>query len=156
MLLAYPTLIPTARLAVPRILLVEDDSTVRELLLKILEHAGYPCTSVADSHAALALSDQDLSRIDLLVTDIMIPGLDGPALSVRLRERHPDLQVLLISAWLRPGESRVPRNQLLPKSRRGQGGPGRPSAPDATGLDLLPKPFGFHELLERVGMVLKS
>jgi DNA-binding response OmpR family regulator len=155
MILPFPKPAQANTPSLPRILLVEDDDAVRELVASILQHAGYPCTSVADSRAALALSDIELAGVELLVTDVLVPGLDGPALSHRLRERHPDLEVLLISAWLRPGELRVPADQLLPKPRTSLARMPTGLAPDASGMSLLAKPFGFDELVARVKSALK-
>ena len=76
-----------------RILVVDDDPTVGEVVARYLEHAGYAVTVVADGHVALdkALADPP----DLVVLDLMLPGLDGLEVFRRLRARFPVPVVML-------------------------------------------------------------
>jgi len=76
-----------------RILVVDDDPTVGEVVARYLEHAGYAVTVVADGQVALdkALADPP----DLVVLDLMLPGLDGLEVFRRLRERFPVPVVML-------------------------------------------------------------
>ena len=79
-----------------RLLLVEDDVSVRLLLREMLTELGYRVRTAASASAALTLVDGDLP-CDLLITDLGLPDLDGADLAERLRERWPGLPVLFVS-----------------------------------------------------------
>ncbi|MEH3021789.1 MAG: PAS domain S-box protein [Pseudomonas oryzihabitans] len=79
-----------------RLLLVEDDVSVRLLLREMLTELGYRVRTAATASAALSLVDGEL-RCDLLITDVGLPDLDGGELAARLRERWPNLPVLFVS-----------------------------------------------------------
>jgi PAS domain S-box-containing protein len=78
-----------------RILLVEDEDSVRRLARRVLELHGYRVIDAADATAALELADDN--EFDLVLTDVMMPGMLGPALAAELRRRKPDLPVLFMS-----------------------------------------------------------
>ncbi len=80
-----------------RVLLVEDEAATRSGLRDVLEMLGYKTVAVEDAEQALAL-DPTLT-FDLLITDLMLPGLSGAALAEQLRERWPDLGVIVISGY---------------------------------------------------------
>jgi len=80
-----------------RVLLVEDEAATRSGLHDVLEMLGYKTVALGDAEQALAL-DPTLT-FDLLITDLMLPGLSGAALAERLRERWPDLGVIVISGY---------------------------------------------------------
>ena len=111
------------------LLLVEDDESVRELVVDFLRGAGYQVIEAGDAAEAEAKSRAEHGPIDLLVSDIVLPGLDGPGLSTRLRTLRPGLRTLLMSGY--PGEAVV-----------------QPS-PEA-GLTFLAKPFSRATLLKKV------
>ncbi len=79
-----------------RILLVEDDVLVRALATAVLRRAGYALTVRSDPREAVGL---DPASFDLLVTDIVMPGLGGPALATRLRAQRPDLRVIFMTGF---------------------------------------------------------
>lgn len=80
-----------------RILLVEDTDLLREPLERILLELGYDVLSVASAEEALdRLGD---GRVDMLVSDVMMPGLSGPQLADELRSRDASLPVLLLSGY---------------------------------------------------------
>lgn len=79
------------------ILLVEDETMIRELCRQILEQAGYRVTAVQSGRDAIEASTN--WEPDLLVTDIVMPGLRGTELAERLRQRWPELPVLFISGY---------------------------------------------------------
>ena len=118
-----PTSGPSAR-----ILVVEDERAVRDLVVRVLERAGHEVMSCPDGASAWELVNDGLARIDLLVTDSTMPGMTGPELASRLRERWEDLPVVLMS--------------------------GHPDAASAATADpdrsLLAKPFTGEELLKMV------
>jgi DNA-binding response OmpR family regulator len=118
--------------APPRVLIVEDDPTVAEVVSRYLERDGFAVECVADGRDALARADAQLP--DLVVLDIMLPGLDGLEVCRRLRARAP-IPVVMLTA--------------------------RGSEEDRVlGLDLgaddyVSKPFSPRELTARVKAVLR-
>jgi CheY-like chemotaxis protein len=85
---------------VSTILLVDDDVVVRKLLGSSLAGAGYRVLSAEDGEAAMRLASHDTEAIDVLVTDVQMPGIHGTELAARLTESRPGLQVILMSATL--------------------------------------------------------
>ena len=81
------------------ILLVEDDDAVRVTATRILERAGYTIYSAADGSEALAIHDRIGSRIDLVLTDMIMPEMSGRELVARIRERQPNIAVLVMSGY---------------------------------------------------------
>jgi two-component system cell cycle sensor histidine kinase/response regulator CckA len=81
------------------VLLAEDDAIVRSVAHRILSEAGYAVTEVATGTEGLAARER-IDELDLLVTDVVMPGMNGVELSRRLRERDPDLPVLYLSGYL--------------------------------------------------------
>ena len=118
-----------------RILVVEDDAQVRAVTTRILRGAGYQVATATDGPRALAMPEQALGEISLLVTDVVMPEMDGRVLAERLRGARPRLPVLYLSGY-------APDRAL-----DARGGPG---------LDFLPKPFTPAALLERVRSLLDA
>jgi CheY-like chemotaxis protein len=84
------------------ILLVDDDASLRSLAQIILEERGHRVL-VADGGAqALQIAHGDPGPIDLLVTDLVMPGMDGAELGRRLRALRPEIRVLLSQRWRSP------------------------------------------------------
>jgi DNA-binding NtrC family response regulator len=83
----------------PTILAVDDDRKVLGLLESVLTSAGYRVLTADGGRKAVELHEKASSRIDLLLTDVIMPDLTGPVLAERLRARQPDLQVLFISGF---------------------------------------------------------
>ena len=84
----------------PTILIVEDEELVREFAVELLCEFGYEVLSAADGHEAIALIDDGANRIDLLSTDIVMPGeLAGYALAREARRRRPALPILYTSGY---------------------------------------------------------
>jgi len=82
----------------PRILLIEDESAVRDLLRHALERRGYHVDIGCSGAEGLALCDQ-LDPPDLLITDLILPGATGPVIVERMRRRVPSVKVLLMSGY---------------------------------------------------------
>jgi two-component system, cell cycle sensor histidine kinase and response regulator CckA len=90
------------------LLLVEDESTVRSVLSDLLAALGYRCIVAANAIDAMRIIEANLFRLDLLVSDIKMPGeLDGLGLAEKMRALQPDVAILLISAY-----AESPRMQL--------------------------------------------
>ncbi len=83
----------------PRILLVEDDPSLRAVFVNFLRHAGYDVVEAEDGADALAVLDRERTPVDLVVTDVVMPHTGGPALVERLRARLPDIPVLYLSGY---------------------------------------------------------
>lgn len=82
-----------------RLLLVDDDSRVREVTAEGLRELGYDVVEADSGERALAILD-DGGRIDMLVTDVVMPGMSGPVLAAKTRQRRPNLPVVLITGYL--------------------------------------------------------
>jgi len=127
----------TARAArLQRVLIVEDDVIVRELLHEVLSEAGYEVATVANPAEAIALSERDPGRMDLMVTDVIMPGMDGRKLAARLAPARPDMAVLFISGY---PQQAISHNGDL-----------------EAGLAFIQKPFTPEALLRRVRQVLSE
>ncbi|WP_292041217.1 response regulator [Massilia sp. UBA6681] len=79
------------------ILLVDDEEAIVYVFQRYLERAGYRVTAVVDPNEALAIGSA--GGIDMLVTDFRMPGMTGADLIARLRELHPDLPALVVTAF---------------------------------------------------------
>jgi two-component system cell cycle sensor histidine kinase/response regulator CckA len=95
-----PSVEPAAAAAGRRgetVLLVEDESAVRALLAEVLRDAGYRVLTARGGPEALLLADRHRDRVDLLLTDVVMPGMRGGELARRLRALHPEARVLFMS-----------------------------------------------------------
>jgi len=124
--------LPTARPGA-RILVIEDDGDIADALRSHLEHAGHSVTVSADGTDGLALAGR--GGYDLLIVDLMLPGLDGYEVCRRLRDRSESLPILILTA--RASERERVRGLELGAD------------------DYLTKPFGMSELLARVKALLR-
>lgn len=112
------------------VLLVEDEGPVRRLIARILGMHDFRILEAGHGEEALALSEGFAGEIDLLVTDIMMPIMNGQELAARLSALRPGMAILFISGY--PGKFAA------------AGLEGRPS------VDYLAKPFRVEALLEKV------
>ena len=80
----------------PRILLAEDDDSLRGFLARALERAGYEVMACADGEEAAAVLDQDW---DLLLTDIVMPGMDGIEVARQAAALNPNLRIMFITGF---------------------------------------------------------
>jgi len=118
------------------ILVVEDEEAVRRMLADSLQEAGYEVLEAATCTEAMRLSEKPPGPINLLISDVVMPGMNGPELAERIRAKRPGLRVLFISGYTGDELSR----------RNGDSAPGK----------LLAKPFTHDELLSSVRRVLDS
>lgn len=108
--------VPLARGSGQTILLVEDEDALREATRRILEQAGY--TVVAVSEGALALEVAGEHEIDLLLTDVVMPEMQGHQLAAEMKARDPGLKALFISGFAQPvfaEASQMTAEQLIEK-----------------------------------------
>ncbi len=120
---------PTRRGKSATILVVEDETGIRELVRKILLRERYRVLEAGTAEEALTLSQGQ--SIDLLITDVMLPGIHGPELARQMQQAAPGLKTLFISGFT--GEEKVP-----------------------AGARFLAKPFTLSSLLDKVRAALES
>ncbi len=118
------------------ILLVEDEDGVRALTRHVLAACGYTVFDVIDGHEALALADTRTGKIDLLITDVVMPGLGGPEVAEQILRRFPGIRVLFVSGYT---DDAVVRHGLSEQ-----------------GVNFLQKPFSPPELAAKVRDVLDA
>ena len=111
------------------VLVVEDEAAVRMLVVEVLHELGYQVLEACDAGSALPCLNSE-QRLDLLVTDFGLPGLNGRQLVEAARQQRPELKVLFITGYV-PDEEM--RNDFL--------GPG---------MDILSKPFSIDTLAARI------
>jgi PAS domain S-box-containing protein len=81
------------------LLLAEDDAIMRKLTRKMLEEHGYKVLEAGDGEAALHVISHNSTRIDLILTDVVMKGMNGPELVLRLIESHPEMKVVYMSGY---------------------------------------------------------
>jgi DNA-binding response OmpR family regulator len=115
------------------VLVVEDDVVVRGLILDVLTELGYAALEAGDGPAGLRMVESD-SRIDLLITDIGLPGLNGRQLADAARLKRPGLKVLFMTGY---AESAAIAGGFL-----------------EPGMEMMTKPFPMDTLAGRIrGMI---
>ena len=117
------------------VLLVEDEPAVRSLVREVLVRQGYHVLEASNAREALELSEDRLEGIDLLLTDLVMPGLSGADLGRELQQAKPDLPVIYITGY---SEGALNARGLLGSDYR-----------------LLLKPFKAADLIDRVAEALE-
>jgi two-component system cell cycle sensor histidine kinase/response regulator CckA len=101
------------------ILLVEDEASVRAFASRALTLRGYTVLEAANAEEALARLEDRTLHIDLFVTDVVMPGMDGPAWVRRAHLDRPGVKVVFMSGYAEDGlaedQARVPNSVFLPK-----------------------------------------
>lgn len=118
------------------ILVVEDDESVRQLVVHVLREVGYTVLETANAREAMPMGREYAGRIDLLLTDVIMPGLSGVELAERLVPIRKDMRVLFISGYTHVAAM---DGSTLP-----------------SGSDFLKKPFTREELLRTVRNLLDA
>ncbi|HEY1612209.1 MAG TPA: ATP-binding protein [Rhizomicrobium sp.] len=138
-----PPLAETERIAAPRditgqdtILLVEDEEAVRSFAARALKLRGYHVLEAAGGEEALELVKLHAGAIHLLITDVVMPNMDGPTLVRAVKRLRPDMAVIFMSGYAEEAFRRHDEN--------------------AAELHFLPKPFGLKQLAAKVKDVLSS
>jgi len=118
------------------ILLVEDEDMVRAVAERALTRQGYTVDTAIDGEAALALlNDSETQSFDMVVSDVVMPNMDGPTMARHLRKVQPDLPILFMSGYA---------EEELRKSI------------DIDNIQFLPKPFSVSQIAQAVGKILSS
>lgn len=81
------------------ILLVEDETSVREVTRAVLEHAGYQVLESNGPEEAIRLGNEHQGRIGLLLSDVVMPGMNGPELALQLQRLQPGLITVFMSGY---------------------------------------------------------
>src|SRR2546423_5378786 len=116
------------------ILLVDDEQAVRAIVLKILRRANYNVLEAENGEAALRVAESHPGKIDLVITDMFMPGLRGPEVAQKLAMTRPGLRVLFMSGYADPDlGTAVP-----------------------AGANFLNKPFSGADLAKTVETALKG
>jgi len=118
------------------ILLVEDEDAVRVFSARALRNKGYQVLEAPSGESALEKLSEDGRRVDLLITDVVMPEMDGPTLMRHVRRIRPDIKVILISGYT---EDRF-----------------RDHLDGAQQVHFLPKPFSLKQLAAKVKEVLRG
>jgi PAS domain S-box-containing protein len=116
------------------VLVVEDETAVRDLVADVLEELGYRALEAADGPSGLKLLQSDM-RVDLLVTDVGLPGLNGRQLADAARERRPNLKILFMTGY---AENAAIANGFL-----------------EPGMQMITKPFAIEALAARIRDMLE-
>lgn len=115
-----------------RILLAEDDTVMREYLTRALTRAGYDVSAVDSGTAAMPLVETE--RFDLLLTDIVMPGMDGIELAQHAGEIAPDMRVMFITGF---AAVTLKSGRPMPQAR------------------VLSKPFHLRELVDEIDRIFE-
>jgi two-component system cell cycle sensor histidine kinase/response regulator CckA len=118
------------------VLLIEDDAIVRQLTARILRQQGYNVLVATHADEALLLAADQATRIDLFLSDVVMPGASGPTVIEQLSAGRPRAKVLFVSGY--PGDD---------VSRRGV---------NQTSFPFLAKPYSSEQLAQRVRQVLDA
>ncbi|MGN3973983.1 response regulator [Tsuneonella sp. SYSU-LHT278] len=117
-----------------RILLVEDEDMVRAVAERALVRAGYAVTACSDGEEGLAAVANG-GEFDLVISDVVMPGMDGPAMARAIRKARPALPVLFMSGY---AEEQL-RNDI-----------------DIADMHFIPKPFSVKQISDKVGGILSA
>jgi CheY-like chemotaxis protein len=131
-----PQLVPSATEGTETLLLVEDNDAIREISARALRRRGYFVHEARNGEEAIAWASQASRRINMLITDVVMPGVSGPNLAARLTQRNPNLRVLYMSGYA-DGTTDV-------------------HGAFWGGVPLVQKPFTPAQLAERVRMALDA
>jgi len=117
------------------ILVAEDDEIIGKLIFRVLTESGYTVLVAKDPYEALEICENQSDRVDLLLTDMVMPGMNGRVLAERITARHPAIKVVWMSGYT--------DNEII-------------SPEELSGMIFLQKPFNKDELLRKIRMALDS
>jgi DNA-binding NtrC family response regulator len=120
----------------PRVLVVDDEEYIRTLLMQCLEREGYVVCVSSNGHEALKLATQYDGQIDLLITDVNMPGMSGVELANLFTSNHPSVPILIISG--RMDLTNLDQQQWNQRP-----------------MEVLPKPFRLDVLRRKVADAIR-
>jgi two-component system, cell cycle response regulator CpdR len=116
-----------------KILLAEDDPAVREFVRRALVHSGHDVTAVDDGLAAIEVLSAD--QFDMLITDIVMPGMDGIALALKASKDRPAMPILMMTGYAAERQRAHNLEALIHK--------------------VIAKPFSLRDICNAVAEILK-
>jgi two-component system cell cycle sensor histidine kinase/response regulator CckA len=116
--------------------LVEDEDAVRSFGARALRNKGYTVLEANSGEAAVTLLEEETPDVDLVITDVVMPKLDGPGLVQHIRQATPDIKVIFISGYTEDAF--------------------RKSLGEDEHIHFLPKPFSLKQLAGKVKEVLEE
>jgi CheY-like chemotaxis protein len=130
-----------------RIIVIDDEEDIRNVLVEVLERAGYDVDTAQDSDAGLQL--MRTKGADLVITDIIMPGKDGVDTAYQIRMEFPNTRIIVIS-----GGGNVMPMEYEPGAIKTSA---YLASADAAGADMtLTKPFDRNEILEAVSNLVQA
>ena len=126
---------PTARASGKRtVLVLDDDDALRRTIRRLLELYDYTVLEAAQAHAAIEVVTEHTGPIDLILCDLVLPGLGGREAASTLMARRPEAKVLYMSGYSSAGSFRSDLEHTAP--------------------DFLAKPFEVQQLLDAIAKAL--
>lgn len=119
-----------------RILLAEDDRSVRAFVARALRMDGHEVVEAADGGLALEIAEDQAGRFDLMLSDIKMPVMDGIALALTIADRFPEISIVLMTGYAEQRERAYGLEALI--------------------QDVIAKPFELGELRARVDAALAA
>ena len=118
-----------------RVLLVEDEEAVKRVMVRSLTEAGYQVLEADDGEEALRIFIDQQGTVDLLLTDVVMPGMNGRELGRRIHDWAPDLPVIYVSGYT---DGEIARRGLL-----------------EPGANFIQKPFSPDAMVQAVALALR-
>lgn len=118
------------------IMVIEDDESVLRVVSEMLKGMGYKVLEAQSEEKAIEIAKSTKEKIDLLLTDVVIPGIRAPALTVKIRKIHPECQVLFMSGYT---ENTIAHYGII-----------------HPGINFIQKPFSPEQLKKKIEEVLKG
>jgi two-component system, cell cycle sensor histidine kinase and response regulator CckA len=112
------------------VLLIEDELSVRSVVQRLLKRNGHNVVAVETGHEAIELCERKGARFDLMISDVVMPHIDGPQLASKLQPLCPEMRVLFISGY---SEDAISTSGIL-----------------AAGIDFIQKPFSMEALIAKI------
>ena len=127
---------PTVTAGHETVLVVDDDPDIRQVVRRALTYAGYDVLLAESGEAALQTLESRDGRVDLVLTDVMMPGIGGRELAIRVRARHPGARILFSSGY---AENAIAHHGVL-----------------ANGVQFIAKPYSLQALTAKVRETLDA
>lgn len=119
-----------------RILIVEDEESVRAFAARALSVTGYEVLEAGSGEEALEVLEEIDGKLDLMISDVVMPEMDGPTLLIEVRKKYPDLKVIFVSGYAEHGV--------------------RQGLADDRSVEFLPKPYSLDQINSKVKDVLSG
>jgi len=118
------------------ILVIDDEADIRTILEALLTREGHTVDSTDNGEAGLRLADQN--RYDLVISDVLMPGMDGLEVVTRIRQKFPDMRIIVMTG----GTAKIDKGMLLSMTQA------------LKAFKVVTKPISFKELKDAVNEIL--